>query len=43
LGDEPEFTRHPLYILVDILVFIWEAVWTLLEIFAGILQMLAGH
>jgi hypothetical protein len=43
LGDEPEYTRHPLYIFLDILVFIWELVWTILEIFVSILQIFVGH
>jgi hypothetical protein len=42
LGNDPEFARHPLYVLVDILTFVWEAFWTILEIHLYILQILAG-
>jgi len=34
--NDPEFTRHPLYIVGDVLTTIWEVVLT-------ILSMLAGH
>jgi len=40
--DDPGFTRHPLYVLVDTLVGIWEVFFTILEILAGILQLFAG-
>jgi hypothetical protein len=42
LDEGPGFTGHPLYVVVDILVFIWEAFWTILEIHLYILQILAG-
>jgi len=44
LGDpnDPELTRHPLHILGDILVFIWEVVWLIINIWVGILQILMG-
>jgi len=40
--NEPGFTGHPLYVLVDNLVFLWEALWMGLNLFCWIMQMLAG-
>ncbi len=41
-SNHSEFSRQPLYILGNILGFIWHVIWAAIQIWVGILQILMG-